>query len=91
MLRSAGREEPLPASFNKGVWHRIESEAADGFRFGEWVEQVFFPLTRPVTAAAAVLVMTILGLGLGAKSSSNPDNMKAAYVEAVSPFKGAHE
>lgn len=91
LLRSAGREEPLPASFKRSVWQRIESESAGGFRFGEWLEVVLFPLTKPVAAATAVLAMTILGLGLGAKNSSDPENMKAAYVQSVSPFRGVHE
>jgi hypothetical protein len=91
LLRSAGKEEPLPASFKRSVWQRIESESVGRFRLREWVEIVLFPLTKPVTAAATVLAMTLLGLGLGAKGFSDSENLKAAYVESVSPFKGAHD
>ena len=90
-LRSAGNEEPLPRSFKRSVWQRIESESAGTFRFSEWIATALFPLTKPVAAATAVLAMTVLGLGLGAKGSSGSENLKTAYVQSVNPFKGVHE
>lgn len=91
LLRSAGNELPLPVSFNRTVWQRIESSASESFGFRGWLERVSYQLTKPLAATTAVIAMTALGLGLGADSASHPENLKTAYVQSVSPFMSSHE
>lgn len=91
LLRSAGNEIPLPPSFKRTVWQRIESSSADCPGFKVWLEMFLYPLTRPIIATTAILGMIALGLGLGAVGSSDSENLKAAYVQSVSPFLGGHE
>lgn len=90
LLRSAGEEMPLPGSFNRKVWLRIESDALEKPTLSAWLERHLSLLTKPYPATAAVLATVMLGLGLGARTAPQGQDLKTAYVESISPFATDH-
>ncbi len=79
LLKTAGANVPLPQSFNQGVWHRIESRASAAPPIAS------FP-GYPWLAGLGVAATIVMGLWLGALSTSRPKDVKIAYAESISPF-----
>jgi hypothetical protein len=89
LLRTAKGEVPLPGSFRQGVWHRIESTAAESPRGLAWFQELVAVLVRPWGAAAGVAATVAAGLWLGAASIPEAKDAKVAYAESISPFAHA--
>lgn len=83
LLKAARGNDPLPHSFKQGVWHRIESAAAEP-------PTVFQALGHQWVAALGVAAMVVAGLWLGEISIPETKDARAAYAESISPFAHAH-
>jgi hypothetical protein len=90
LLRRVGDEMPLPESFNRRVWLRIESDASVKPTLLAWLEKHLSLLTKPYPAAAAITAMIILGMGIGSGTAPQGQDLKSRYVESVSPFALDH-
>jgi hypothetical protein len=89
MLRTARDEGSLPGSFRQGVWHRIESTAAETPPGLGWFEGLMAVFVRPWGAVSAVAAAVAAGLWLGAASIPEARDDKLAYAESISPFARA--
>jgi hypothetical protein len=82
LLRSANGEFPMASGFQRGVWSRIEAEAAM-----PTVLQGFWAWTaRPLGIITGVAAMAALGLFLGAATVPDAVDARLSYVESISPF-----
>lgn len=86
LLRTAEGNDPLPASFRQGVWHRIESTAEEAPRGLLRLQPLVDAVVRPWGAAAGVFATVTAGIWLGAASIPEVKDTKVAYVESISPF-----
>lgn len=91
LLRAADPPAPLPASFQQGVWNRIESRAVSDPTAG----MVGFRPRAPKYigiwgAAAGIAAMMALGLWLGAVTAPEPKDAKLVYAESISPIARTH-
>lgn len=89
LLRTVRGAFPVPPSFRQGVWHRIESIAAESPRGLAWFQDLLAVFVRPWGAAAGVAATVATGLWLGAVSIPAPKDAKTAYAESISPFAHA--
>ncbi len=90
LLRATCDEVPLPPSFNREVWQRIENAESE-----VPAEIIIFPpvmnrITRPWGAVAGIAAMVTLGLWLGAATVPETKDAKQAYAESISPFAHGH-
>ena len=89
LLRKARGDVPLPGSFRQGVWHRIESTAAESPYGLGWLQNLLAVFVRPWGAVAGVAATVTAGLWLGAASIPEAKEAKLAYAESISPFAHA--
>jgi hypothetical protein len=90
LLRTAKGHVPLPGSFRQGVWHRIESTAADVSPVHLWLRSLVAAFIRPWGAAAGVFATVAAGIWLGSVSIPEAKDAKVAYAESISPFAHAY-
>jgi hypothetical protein len=90
LLRTARGETPLPPSFRQGVWHRIESAAAESAPGLGWFQELIAVFARPWAAVAGVAATVAAGMWLGAASIPEAKDAKLAYAESISPFVHAN-
>jgi len=91
LLRTADAPVPLPASFQQGVWNRIESRAVSDLPTGIAEFQARGPRHIGTWGAAAgIAAMMALGLWLGAVTAPEPKDAKLVYAESISPIARTH-
>lgn len=93
LLQKAPSELPVPRSFEREVWARIESEESLAFpsRVTRLAEAFFGWLARPMPALATLASGVVLGAVFG--MTTGPDAGEAAraelvYVRSISPLGG---
>jgi hypothetical protein len=90
LLRNSREPILLPLTFEKGVWHRIESADAGCPPGVVKFQPIVIAVTRPWSAVAGIAAMVALGLWLGAATAPETTNPRTAYAESISPFAQGH-
>jgi len=94
LLRQHPAEVPLPRSFQRDVWARIEAEDArrPSAIFAEAVNRFLASLARPALASVTLLLFSAAGLSLGWAHSGSEREQRAAlaYQRAVNPLLHGH-
>lgn len=89
LLRSARGENPLPRSFQSGVWRRIENDAATAGS-QPWYRRACVAVTKPWVTIAGLAAMITLGLWLGIVTSAEYQPSASEYAYSISPFAQTH-
>lgn len=98
LLKQAPSGLPVPRSFEREVWARIESEESLAFPScaTRWAETFFGWLARPMPALATIALGVVLGAVLGMKTGPDPGEAvrgELVYVRSISPlgYQTIHE
>jgi hypothetical protein len=84
ILRNSRPNLPIPASFHREVWNRIEHDALGGKPHS--IANVLLALRRPWMAATGLTAALAMGAGIGFVTTPAPKVSRAAYAESISPF-----
>jgi hypothetical protein len=89
ILRESRPAPDLPPGFENAVWRRIARAEAPAVAppAADWLDHLAAWFLRPGRAFAAAAVMLVLGLSLGIAqgASRGKDLAKARYLDSVSP------
>ena len=90
LLNSARVSPPLPPRFQENVWRRIEAAelSAKSTESVPWLDALVALILRPRFAAAAVAVLMLGGILLGAHNGAQTAqrDAKASYLASVAPL-----
>lgn len=90
LLRESPAQIPLPASFTREVWSRIEVEGGStpGMSLSQAWGALLGMLSRPAPAFATIAVCMLLGGGFGLLTSANLNEQRGAlaYAESINPL-----
>jgi len=89
LLREARTFPALPPRFQENVWRRIQ-DAEASVQSGEtasWLEALVALILRPRYACAAIAVLLLAGIALGAYSGAQAARhvAEARYIASVAP------
>ena len=87
MLQSWRQEPELPPSFQRDVWHRIETAGASTSPVTAWFADLLNWLARPAPAIATCVLT--LGVGFvagGMVGSADSGTKAAAYAYSIDPL-----
>ena len=89
LLRESRSAPDLPPGFQNAVWRRIELAESPEARpvAADWLNRVAAWFLRPNRALAAAAVMLLLGISLGiAQGASQANDLaRQRYLDSVSP------
>lgn len=86
LLRASRPSVPIPASFQREVWNRIEHDAPAGQRFGFALATALLALRRPWLAATGMATALAMGAWIGAVTAPTSKDSRSVYAESISPF-----
>jgi hypothetical protein len=90
LLRGARGDFPVPASFHREVWNRINEAERSSRQVEPFFQSVIAAFVRPWGAAAGIAAMAVLGLWLGDRTVPDAKDSRMAYAESISPFAQEH-
>jgi hypothetical protein len=86
ILRTSRPSVPIPASFQREVWNRIEHETPAGHPFGSTFSSALLALSKPWLATTGMAAALAMGAWIGSITAPTPNESRAAYAQSISPF-----